>query len=62
MVTPPFNEFGIGSGEEIQVITVKPIHTAMKEAIINLVRAGLTINMYHVRHLFYILHINQPEC
>lgn len=34
----------------------------MKEPIINLVRAGLTINMYRIRHLFYILHINQPEC
>lgn len=34
----------------------------MKEPIINLARAGLTINMYHIRHLFYILHINQPQC
>jgi len=38
------------------------MHTPMKEAIINLVRAGLTINMYRIRHLFYILHINQQEC
>lgn len=38
------------------------MHTPMKEPIINLPRAALTINMYRIRHLFYILHINQPEC
>lgn len=62
IVTPLFNEFGIESWEEIQVIMVLLMHTQMKEAIINLVRAGLTINMYRMRHLFYILHINQQEC
>lgn len=61
IVTPLFNEFGIGSGEEIQVMMALLMQTPTKESVINLPRTALTINMYHIRHLFYILHINQPR-